>query len=208
MAKWKKLEFSISQVRFSTSNSTIQGCGEDQGWLPCAGSMIGASMMSSLIPTEALGGEWHSLSSARVPWIVRGQGFGIQVLLPGTHVTQLPRVPYHTLCMGWLLPWSIEACGIVLVLGRALYCSGSSISCLSLHSPSLCSLSLACILSLLSFLSDSPMTPGRLLAYYLLSWNGRGGRCLLDEMPEFPLALSARPCTVLVWWVFSPPCHS
>lgn len=139
---------------------------------------------------------------------MRGQGFGIQVLLPGTHVTQLPRVPYHTLCMGWLLPWSTEACGILLVLGRALYCSGSSISCLSLHSPSLCSLSLACILSLLSFLSDSLMTPGRLPAYYLLSWNGRGGRCLLDEMPEFPLALSARPCTVLVWWVFSPPCHS
>lgn len=101
MAKWKELEFSISQVRFSTSNSTIQGCGEDQGWLPCAGSMIGASMMSSLIPTEALGGEWHSLSSARVPWIVRGQGFGIQVLLPGTHVTQLPRVPYHTIPCVW-----------------------------------------------------------------------------------------------------------
>jgi hypothetical protein len=62
--------------------------------------------------------------------------------------------------------------------------------------------SLASILSLLCFLSASPMTSWSLPACYL----SMPRRCLLDKMPVFPLALSLMLACCLCLMAFLPSC--
>lgn len=90
----------------------------------------------------------------------------------------------------------------MLILRRALPCSGSSISCLP--PPLLPQLFISCFLpfcSIFFLIHPWPQeTPS------LLSRNGRGGRCLLDKMPGFLLALSLALVYRLCLVGFSPLC--